>query len=61
MTDYFYDFKYFSGDTYDVEPAQTVLGEIYIRFSIDEIQHKRIVYDFYDYLESIGGVPDVLK
>ena len=59
--DTFYDINFFNKDTYDVDPTQTVLGEYYIRLEVDEINHTRIVYDLYDYLESIGGVPEILR
>ena len=57
----FYDFKYYNHDTYDVSDDEYKLAEIYLRFDIDMIEHSRIVYNFYDYLESIGGLPEILK
>ena len=57
----FYDFKFFNQDTYDVDESNTNLAEIYFRFEVDEISHSREVYDVYAYLESMGGVPEILK
>jgi len=33
---------------------------MYFRIDIDEIRHTRIVYEFMDWLGSIGGVAEIL-
>ena len=38
-----------------------MLGEIYFRLETDYIMHIRVVYSFFDWLESIGDVPEILK
>jgi len=61
----FYDFKFFNQDTYVVpvvpSSEKSLIAEIYFRLEIDQISHERVVYGFFDWLESMGGVPEILK
>ena len=38
---YFFDFKFFNQDTYEVGEGHALIAEIYFRLEIDEIQHVR--------------------
>ena len=44
-----------------MEDTENVIVELYLRLDIDMIEHSRYVYNIYDYLESIGGIPEILK
>ena len=57
----FFDFKFYNSFTYDVSVNETKIAEIYFRLDIDEIEHWRVVYGFFELLESLGGVPEILK
>ena len=51
---------FFNTDTFDVGPNYNKLAEMYIRIKPDETTHVRVVYSFYDWLGSIGGINFVL-
>ena len=57
----FFDFKFFNLDSYKVNLDINLIAEIYFRLEIDEIIHYRDVGTFFDWLEAIGGIPEILK
>ena len=57
----FFDFKFYNSYTYDCDHDETNIAEIYFRLEIDQIVHYRVVYGFFELLESLGGVPEILK
>ena len=43
-----------------MENNHTQIAKIYYRIEIEEIRHTRIVFEFMDWLGSIGGVVEIL-
>ena len=60
--DRFFDYLFFSSDTYPSAPESTpdLIAEIYFRFEVDQVSHSRVVYALMDFIGSLGGVSDLL-
>jgi hypothetical protein len=56
----FYNLIPFNSDTVVVGHDYKVLAEMYFRIGVDEIIHSRHVFEFMDFLGSVGGVTEVL-
>lgn len=60
INDPFYDYVFYNSDTYEVEEDKTVLAELYFRLDSNQINHRRIVFSFMDFVGSMGGVSRIL-
>ena len=60
IIDKFYDYVFYSSDTYDVPKTNTVIAEIYFRLDSNQVTHRRIVFSFMDFVSSMGGIERVL-
>jgi len=60
VTDYFFDYTFYSNDKIAVDLDHTAIAEYYFRIDVNEIRHTRIVFEFMDWLGSIGGVSEIL-
>ena len=52
----FFDYVLFNSDTFDVDVDQVVIAEIYFRLETDQINHEREVFNFMDFIGTIGGI-----
>ena len=52
----FYDSLVFNSDTFDVPKEHNLIAELYFRVFNDEKEHTRIVFQFMNWLASIGGI-----
>ena len=57
----FFDFFFYNLFTYDTPVNETKIADIYFRLEIDEIEHWRVVFGFFDFLESLGGVNEIIS
>lgn len=58
--DRFYNIKQFNSDTLTVDEDFPIIAEMIVRMHVDAIKHSRIVYQFMDWLGSLGGIGSLL-
>ena len=51
---------FYNNDVFDVTADYNNIAEVYFRLGADQYKHTRKVFQFYDWLGSIGGVTRVL-
>ena len=44
-----------------MDPAQTLISEVYFRLDHDQMEHSRAVMDFIDLMGAIGGIPEIIR